>query len=142
MFDDVVVPSEYLNVQGAVPVKVTLKFALDPEHIVVVPVRAAVAVVTVTEDVVLLQLVTASVKVNVMLPVATPVATPALVTVATAGLLLIHVPPLVGLKVIVLPTHRVVEGALTVGNALIVTVIAEALLTQLVPLLVTVNVAL
>jgi hypothetical protein len=131
-----------VNVHGDVPVSVTVKFALDPEQIVVVPVREAVEVCTVTEDVVLLQVVTASVKVNVMFPVATPVTRPALVTVAINGLLLTHVPPLVGLKVIVLPTHKFVEGVLTVGSAITVTVMGDELLRQPVVLFVTVKVAL
>ena len=57
---------------------------------------------------------------KVTVPAATPVITPAFVTVATAVLLLAHVPPLVGDKVAVLPTHTV-AGAVTVGFALTVT---------------------
>jgi hypothetical protein len=60
------------------------------------------------------------VNVNVTEPADTPVITPALVTVATAGLLLIHVPPLVGDNVAVLPTHTL-AGAVTTGNAFTVT---------------------
>jgi hypothetical protein len=60
------------------------------------------------------------VNVNVTEPADTPVITPALVTVATAGLLLIHVPPLVGDNVAVLPTHTF-AGAVTTGNAFTVT---------------------
>jgi len=75
---------------------------------------------TVTEEVVLLHPVDVSVKVNVTMPADTPVTTPALVTVALAVLLLVHVPPVVGDKVIVLPTHTA-EPAVTVGNAFTVT---------------------
>ena len=46
--------------------------------------------------------------------------TPALVTVATAALLLVHVPPDVGDNVAVLPAHTA-AGAVTVGFALTVT---------------------
>jgi len=82
---------------------------------------------TVTPEVVLLQLVAPSVKVNVTLPAATPVITPALVTVATEVLLLVHVPPVVGDNVAVLPTHTE-DGAVTTGRALTVT--DEVLLLQ------------
>ncbi len=41
------------------------------------------------------------VKLKVAVPPDTPVTTPALVTVATAALLLAHVPPVVGDKVVV-----------------------------------------
>ena len=75
---------------------------------------------TVTDEVVLLHPVVPSVNVNVTLPADTPVITPALVTVATAVLLLAHVPPLVGDSVAVLPTHTD-AGAVTVGFALTVT---------------------
>jgi hypothetical protein len=60
---------------------------------------------TVTDEVVLLQFVVPSVKVNVTVPADTPVITPALVTVAMALSLLTHVPPEVGDNVAVLPTH-------------------------------------
>jgi hypothetical protein len=60
------------------------------------------------------------VNVNVTEPADTPVITPALVTVATAGLLLVHVPPLVGDNVAVLPTHTD-AGAVTTGKAFTVT---------------------
>ena len=75
---------------------------------------------TVTDEVVLLHPVVPSVNVNVTLPADTPVITPALVTVAMAVLLLVHVPPLVGDSVAVLPTHTD-AGAVTVGFALTVT---------------------
>ena len=55
---------------------------------------------TVTAEVVAEQFVPVFVKVNVAVPVETPFTTPALVTVATAGLLLIQVPPDVGDNVV------------------------------------------
>ena len=60
-------------------------------------------------------------KVNVMLPAATPVTNPALVTVALVASLLVQAPPVVGDKVIVLPTQTD-DPALTAGSALTVTV--------------------
>jgi hypothetical protein len=66
--------------------------------------------------------------VNVTLPAATPVTTPALVTVALVLSLLVHVPPVVGDKVMVLPTHTEDEGALTTGSAFTVT--ADVVLEQ------------
>ena len=55
---------------------------------------------------------------NVAVPAATPVTTPAFVTVAIALLLLAHVPPVVGDKVVVAPTHTdVLPVILTVGSA-------------------------
>jgi uncharacterized protein (DUF362 family) len=61
------------------------------------------------------------VNVNVAVPPFTPVTTPPLVTVAIAVLLLTHVPPVVGLKVVVDPSHIVLAPVmLTVGFALTV----------------------
>jgi len=86
-------------------------------------VRLLVHKFTVTAAVVLLQLVVAEVKVNVAVPAATPVTTPAEVTVATDGLLLTHVPPVVGDRVVVAPTQiGLLPVMLTVGNGLTVTV--------------------
>jgi len=70
------------------------------------------------------------VKVNVTEPADTPVTTPALVTVATAGLLLAQVPPVVGDKVVVVPGQMLLAPVmLTVGKATMVTaaVVAEQL---------------
>jgi hypothetical protein len=70
------------------------------------------------------------VKVKVAVPAETPVTTPALVTVAMEALLLAQVPPLVGDKVVVAPTHIVLEPViLTTGNASTVSteVVAEQL---------------
>src|SRR5690606_11475511 len=66
--------------------------------------------------------VDALVKVNVTLPGATGVMTPALVTVATAGLLLTQVPPVFGVKLPVSPI-QICAGAVTVGAGCTVTVI-------------------
>jgi hypothetical protein len=79
--------------------------------------------VTVTAVVVLLQFVVEEVKVKVAEPAATAVTTPTEVTVATAGLLLTQVPPVVGDKVVVDPTHiELLPVMLTVGNGLTMTV--------------------
>ena len=72
---------------------------------------------TMTNEVVLLQFVVPSVKVKVTLPAATPVTTPVFVIVATAGLLLTQVPPVVGDIVMMLPAQTDAP-ALIVGNAL------------------------
>jgi hypothetical protein len=85
-------------------------------------VGAAGRALTVIAEVELLQPVPVCVKVKVALPAATPITIPALVTVATAGLLLAQVPPLVGDSVIVLPTHTMVLAVVTVGLGFTVTV--------------------
>jgi hypothetical protein len=72
-------------------------------------------VFTIIAVVVLLQLVVASVKVNVTFPGATPVMTPALVTVAMVLSLLVHVPPVLGDRNAALPTQRF-AGADKVGS--------------------------
>lgn len=62
------------------------------------------------------------VKLKVTVPAPTPVTTPALVTVATAGLLLLQVPPVVGVNVVVAPMQiLLLPVMLTVGKALTVT---------------------
>lgn len=62
------------------------------------------------------------VNVKVTVPAAIPVTSPALVTVATALLLLAQVPPLVGDKVVVEPTQILFNPRiLTLGNAFTVT---------------------
>lgn len=61
------------------------------------------------------------VKVKVAVPAVKPVTTPALVTEATAGLLLTQVPPVAGDKVVVNPAQIVLEPViLTAGVAFIV----------------------
>lgn len=64
------------------------------------------------------------VKLKVAVPAETPVTTPALVTVATAGLLLAQVPPVVGDKVVVKPTQMLLFPVmLTAGNGFTVTAV-------------------
>ena len=82
-------------------------------------IRGAVMAVTVTDEVVALQPVVVLVKVKVTLPDPTPVITPPLVTVATEVLLLVQVPPDVGVSWPVLPAQSDV-GAVTEGLALTV----------------------
>jgi hypothetical protein len=94
---------------------------------------AAGSVFTERGNVVALQPVNVFVNVKVTLPVDTVVITPALVIVATAGLLLTHVPPEVGVMVVVLPKHKLV-GEVTTGKA--VTVKLEPL--EMVPVGVTI----
>jgi hypothetical protein len=69
---------------------------------------------TETAAVVLLQPVVAEVKVKVTLPAATPVTVLPL-TVAFAGSLLTHVPPVAGVNVMVLPIHTEGAEVLTTG---------------------------
>ena len=85
--------------------------------------------VTDIDEVVALQPVIELVKVNVAVPADNPVTTPAFVTEANDGLLLIQVPPVVGDKVIVLPTFTE-TGAETTGMAL--TVATTAVLAEVV----------
>jgi hypothetical protein len=105
-----------------VPPLVGLNVIVEPTHKLEEGVLIVGFALIVTADVVLLQVVVVLVNVNVTDPAATPVTTPAFVTVANEGLLLTQVPPLVGLNVIIEPTHKLEEGVLTVGCALIVTV--------------------
>jgi len=97
------------------------------ESVIVLPIQTDAPAVTtgnafiVIALVVALQLVVVFKKVKVALPAATPVTTPALFTVAIVLSLLVHVPPVVGNNVIVLPTHIEVVGVLTTGNAFTVT---------------------
>lgn len=85
---------------------------------------------TVTEEVVLLHPVLLDVNVNATVPDDTPVTTPAFVTVAIVASPLVQVPPVVGDKVIELPTHSVDDGILTVGKAFTVTAALPPLLLQ------------
>ena len=99
-------------------------------------------VFTVSPPVVLLHPVAVSVKVNVAEPAPTEVIFPLLSTVATAGLLLIQVPPVVGDKVDVPPTQTEVLPVKLTAGASTVTVIAELALTQPVTLFLTVSIPL
>lgn len=68
------------------------------------------------------------VYVKVAVPAETPVTTPALVTVATAGLLLTQVPPEVGDKVVVEPTQITLGPVMLTGvSAFTVTAVVVAL---------------
>ena len=107
-----------------------------PAHTELAPVIVGAAF-TVTAVVVEEHPVVASVKVNVTLPVATPVTVfPA--TVAFVASLLTHVPPDVGVKVMVAPTHTLPAEVLTVGFGFTVTVVEQELLHPLASVTVTV----
>lgn len=125
-----------------VPPEVGVRFVVAPTQIVLPPVMLTTGIAfTVTGAVAAdTQPVLVLVKVNVAVPAATPVTTPALVTVATAGLLLTQVPPVVGDKPVVLPTQMLVAPVmLTTGVGFTVTGKVEAD-TQPVTELVKVNV--
>jgi hypothetical protein len=97
------------------PLGVPVSCEKAPTHTLRVPLIVGAAV-TETEEVVALQPVVASVNVKVTVPAATPVTVFPL-TVALVLSLLVHVPPVAGVKVIVPPTHTVDAEALTVGLA-------------------------
>ena len=124
----VLVPDTQGLDEAAVPEPVSL--VVDPTQTASVPVMVGEAF-TVTEEVVLLHPVVVDVNVNVALPADTPVTTPASVTCATAVLLLVQVPPVIGDSAIVLPTHTE-DPALTTGNTL--TVNENSAVLVLVPL--------
>jgi hypothetical protein len=96
------------------------RVVVNPIQILLTPVMLTVGVgFTVTAAVgAEIQPVVVLVNVNVAIPAETPVTTPASVTVATAGLLLSQVPPLLGDRPVVAPT-QILFGPLilTVGNA-------------------------
>lgn len=77
---------------------------------------------TVNDVVVLLHPEDVSVKVKLTVPAEIPVTKPVLSMVATVASLLSHAPPTDGLNVIKAPTHKLLEGRLTVGISLTVTV--------------------
>jgi hypothetical protein len=104
-----------------VPPDEGVNVTVPPIHTDVAEALTIGTVFTVTAEVVLLHPVDVSVNVKVALPVAIPVTTPALVIVATEGLLLIHVPPVLGESVIVLPTQTE-DGADTLGFGFTLTV--------------------
>ena len=99
-------------------------------------------VFTVSPPVVLLHPVAVSVNVNVAEPAPTEVISPLLSTVATAGLLLTQIPPVVGDKVDVWPKQTVTGPVKLTAGASTVTVIAELALTQPVTLFLTVSIPL
>jgi hypothetical protein len=95
---------------------------MPPKHSVAIAANVGVvAAFTATDAVVLLQVVLVLVKVKVAFPKLTPVITPPFVTVAIALLLLVHVPPVVGVSVPVFPTQTI-DGDVTVGLGFTVTV--------------------
>jgi hypothetical protein len=96
-----------LSLLAHVPPVVGDKVVVAPTHIAFAPVILTTGFAfTVTADVAKdAHPVLVSVNVNVGAPLDTPDTTPALVTVAKAVLLLAHVPPVVGDKVVVAPTH-------------------------------------
>ena len=107
-----------------VPPVVGDKVVVKPAQMVLAPViLTAGKAVTVTAEVgAEVHPLPLSVKVKVAEPAETPVTTPALVTVATAGALLVQVPPVVGDKAVVLPTQMPLAPVmLTTGKALTVT---------------------
>jgi hypothetical protein len=91
--------------------------AVDPIQIFVELALTVGLGLTVIAPVVFEQPVAVNVNVNVVLPCDTPVTTPPFVMVAMAGFVLAQVPPLVGDKVVVLPTQIVGGDAVTVGFA-------------------------
>ena len=108
-----------------VPPVVGDKVVVAPTHIDVLPVMLTTGLaLIVTAPVVAEQFgAVLLVNVKVALPVERPVTIPALVTEA-AALLLNQVPPVVGDRVVVAPTHiDVLPVMLTVGNANILTVL-------------------
>jgi hypothetical protein len=84
----------------------------------------------ITKDLVAEQPVEVLVNVKVTLPAETPVTTPALVTVAIELLLLVHVPPVLGVTLAVLPTHTVVAPP-NVGAPGTVLIVTFALATEI-----------
>jgi len=115
--DELTMATPVLDEEKVPPEVVELKVVVKPAQIVFVPVNAFTVglAFTVTDDVVLVQPVDVCVYVNDAEPADNPVTTPPLVTVATAELLLPHVPPVAGDKVIVLLTHTE-DGAVTTGS--------------------------
>ena len=93
--------------------------------------------VTTKVEVVFLQPVVVSVKVNVAVPASKPVTNPAFVTLALTELLLIQVPPVAGNTVVVLPTKiDAVPLKPTVGSGLTVMVAVDELTASQTPFLI------
>jgi hypothetical protein len=113
-----------------VPPVVGLNVVVAPSHIVLAPVMLTLGfALTVNGDVAIeLHPVLVNVYVNVAVPAATAVINPALVIVATAVLLLTHIPSVVGLTVVVPPIHSEVLDPVifVVGRALTVTVLVAS----------------
>ena len=101
-----------------VPPLLGVTLAVDPTQPAVAPPKTGI-VLTVTEPVVAEHPVALFVNVNVVLPVDTPVTKPEFVTVAIPVLLLTHVPPDEGERVVVEPTQTLLLPVmLTFGKAL------------------------
>ncbi len=101
-----------------------VRFVVVPIHRLLLPVIETVGLVeTVTAvEGLLTQPVEVEVKVKVAEPTETPVITPALVMLATASLLLTHVPPVVGVIPMEVPIHTVLKPvSVAMGLALTVT---------------------
>lgn len=108
---------DHTPLPGVAPKAVVL-----PTHTDAVPVIAPGANDTVTTLVV--KQPVANWYVIVLVPASTPVTTPAILTVATAGVLLLQTPPPVELeKVVVEPTQTVGVPEMLLGNGLTVTTI-------------------
>lgn len=126
-----------------VPPVVGDKVVVAPTQIVLEPVMLTTGgAVIVTEAVGLeTQPVLVLVNVKVALPAVTPVTTPAFVTVATAGLLLTQVPPVVGDKVVVAPMQILSAPVILTTGVLLTVTGAVGIDTQPVAVLVKVKVA-
>jgi hypothetical protein len=87
------------------PLNMTLPVGVVQIGCVIAPTIGAVGLAFTVKLLLDVQPVAVSVKVKVTVPALMPDTTPVFVTVATAVLLLIHVPPVVGVTVAELPTH-------------------------------------
>ena len=87
------------------PLNTTLPVGVVQIGWVIAPAMGAVGLAFTVKVLLVVQPVAVSVKVNVTVPALKPETTPAFVTVAMTLLLLIHVPPVVGVTVAELPTH-------------------------------------
>jgi len=100
-------------VPGVIPMEVPIQTVLRPVSVAMglaFTVRVGVGI--------LVQPVAELVKIKLVVPTSTPVTTPPLVTVATAGLFVLHVPPDVGVNVVVVPGQiEEVPDMLTIGLA-------------------------
>lgn len=106
-----------------VPPVMGVTFAVDSSQTLVAPPKTGIGF-TVTLPVVFEHPVVLFVNVKLAEPVPIAVTTPELVTVATLVLLLTHVPPVVGDKVVVFPTQiELLPVILTAGNAVTVKLI-------------------
>ena len=70
------------------------------------------------------------VKIKVAVPIAKPVTCPELVTEATEGLVLDHIPPVDGDKVLVLPIHRLEAPVMVTTGFGVTLILADATAEQ------------